>query len=179
MIKLQDFAAQQGVTDRAIQKQLKKYASELEGQFERRGPNGTWLTDEACDFLRGKMKQQPMVIFEEDPRLKELEAKVADLQAKLEKKADQLLIAQEQTQRAQERVAALQEKVDEIPKLEAAKELHERELKVKDEQVEIARAQQAGAEAKVAELQAKLEAEIQQNRDLRNTPLWKRIFNWK
>jgi len=64
MIKLQDFAKQQGVTDRAIQKHLKTYATELEGLFQRKGPNGTWLTDEACEILRSKMKQQPVVVSE-------------------------------------------------------------------------------------------------------------------
>lgn len=76
MIKLQDFARQHGVTDRAIQKHLKKYETELEGLFERRGSNGTWLTDEACSFLLGKMKVNPVVVLEgesqaEVERLKE------------------------------------------------------------------------------------------------------------
>ena len=83
MIKLQDFAKQQGVTDRAIQKHLKTYAEELEGLYERKGPNGTWLTDEACEILRSKMKQAPPAIFEEDPRVKALEAANADLQKQL------------------------------------------------------------------------------------------------
>lgn len=63
MIKLQDFAKQQGVTDRAVQKHLNKYAEELEGLYQRKGPNGTWLTDEACEILRSKMKQAPVTII--------------------------------------------------------------------------------------------------------------------
>ena len=43
MIKLQDFAKECGVTDRAIQKHLVKYADELNGLYERKGPNGTCL----------------------------------------------------------------------------------------------------------------------------------------
>lgn len=66
MIKLNDFAKQQGVTDRAIQKHLKTYADELEGLYERKGANGTWLTDEACEILRGKMKQQPVIVGDSD-----------------------------------------------------------------------------------------------------------------
>lgn len=62
MIKLQDFAKECGVTDRAIQKHLVKYADELNGLYERKGPNGTWLSDAACDILRSKMKQQPIVV---------------------------------------------------------------------------------------------------------------------
>lgn len=62
VIKLQDFAKECGVTDRAIQKHLVKYADELNGLYERKGPNGTWLSDAACDVLRSKMKQQPIVV---------------------------------------------------------------------------------------------------------------------
>lgn len=62
MIKLQDFARQMGVTDRAVQKHLKKYAAELEGLYQRKGPNGTWLTEEACEILRNKMRQQPIAV---------------------------------------------------------------------------------------------------------------------
>jgi len=83
MIKLQDFAKQYGVTDRAIQKHLKKHEKELEGHFDKRGPNGTWLDEYACDFIRGLMKQQPMVISEEDPRVGILEAEKKELEAQL------------------------------------------------------------------------------------------------
>ena len=79
MVKLQDFATQQGVTDRQVQRLLKKYESELQDKFERHGHNGTWLTDEACEILRSKMKQQPIVVSDEDPRLEELRREIAAL----------------------------------------------------------------------------------------------------
>ena len=62
MIKLQDFANQCGVTDRAIQKHLKNHEKELEGHFSRRGPNGTWLDEYAQDYIRQFMKIAPIVI---------------------------------------------------------------------------------------------------------------------
>lgn len=62
MIKLQDFAAQQNVTERQIYRLLQKYADELQGLYERRGQNGTWLTDEACEILHSKMRQQPVIV---------------------------------------------------------------------------------------------------------------------
>lgn len=77
MIKLQDFAVQQGVTDRQVQRLLKKYEEELQGHYERKGPNGTWLTDEACDILRSKMKQAPAAVFEPDPRVGQLQQDLA------------------------------------------------------------------------------------------------------
>ena len=80
MIKLQDFANQQGVTDRAIQKHLKTYAEELEGLYQRKGPNGTWLTDEACEILRSKMKQAPVTVFEASEQEEELRAQIRKLE---------------------------------------------------------------------------------------------------
>ena len=52
-IKLSDFARDCGVTDRAVQKHLKKLETELEGHFERRGPQGgTWLDELAQEKIR-------------------------------------------------------------------------------------------------------------------------------
>lgn len=96
MIKLQDFAKQQGVTDRAIQKHLKTYASELEGLYERKGPNGTWLTDEACELLRSKMRQMPMTIMDVAAVDQELREKLEEKQSKIEKLQDALLEAKDQ-----------------------------------------------------------------------------------
>ena len=60
MIKLQDFAKQHGVTDRAIQKHLKKHEKELEGHFFRRGPNGTWLDEKAQEYIKSLMIIKPV-----------------------------------------------------------------------------------------------------------------------
>ena len=62
MIKLQDFARECGVTDRAIQKHLKNHEAKLEGHFERRGKNGTWLDETAQSYIKSLMIQQPIVI---------------------------------------------------------------------------------------------------------------------
>lgn len=129
MIKLQDFAREQGVTDRAIQKHLRKYEAELEGLFERKGPNGTWLTDEACEFLRSKMvTPPPPVLFSEDPRVERLETKVAELEGRLEKKEAMLTVAQEQVQEAQRNVNTLQAKAEEHRLLEAANQSLQRDV---------------------------------------------------
>lgn len=82
MIKLRDFARERGVTDRQVQRLLKKYETELTGQFERRGQNGTWLTDEACNFLIGKMRTSPVVVGDEQ-QLRE--------QVQLRKENDELM----------------------------------------------------------------------------------------
>ena len=83
MKKLQDFAREMGITDRAVQKHLQKYAAEFEGHVERKGPGGTWLDETAQEILRGKIKRQPITVFEEDPRIERLQSENADLQNRL------------------------------------------------------------------------------------------------
>lgn len=87
MIKLNDFARAQGVTDRQIQRLIKKYAAEIEGKYERKGPNGTWLSDEACDFLRSKMKAQPIALYDDakDRQIQALEADKKELKEENDK----------------------------------------------------------------------------------------------
>lgn len=174
MIKLQDFAREMGVTDRAIQKHLKKYEAELEGLFERKGPNGTWLTDEACEILRGKMKQQPIAIFEEDPRIERLETRVRELEGRLDEKEKLLALSQEQVQRSQEKVAELQEKVGEIRLLEQSKDLAERELETKDKMIELAEDRRLEAEQRATDLQALLD-QIAGSRGMKRRKLLKEL----
>lgn len=135
MIKLQDFARQQGVTDRAIQKHLKTYADELEGLYERKGPNGTWLTDEACEILRSKMKQQPVVLFEEDPRIPKLEARVAELEKLLFEKDKILTLSQQATQEAQNKVNSMLDEVKKVKALEEGREALEGKIKGLEEEL--------------------------------------------
>ena len=112
MIKLQDFARECGVTDRAIQKHLRTYADELDGLYQRKGPNGTWLTEEACEILRSKMMKRPAAIIEEDKRVPELEARVRELEK-------MLTMAQQRVDAAQGRVLELQEQASRVALLEA------------------------------------------------------------
>lgn len=67
-MKLQDFAQECGVTDRAIQKHIQKHEDALRGHFERHGPNGTWLDDFAQDYIKGLMVQRPLTVVS-DTRL--------------------------------------------------------------------------------------------------------------
>ncbi len=72
-VKLQDFAKQNGVTDRAIQKHLKKHEAELEGHFWRKGPNGTWLDEFAQMYIKNLLREQPMVVYEHNEKIELLE----------------------------------------------------------------------------------------------------------
>ena len=129
-VKLQEFAREQGVTDRQIQRQLKKYAAELEGLFERRGPNGTWLSEEACIFLKSKMKRDSFIAKErEEQHLKQIESLKAEVdrfkqrELVLNKKVEE---AEENAQKAlKELTEAHQSFEDELKKVNEA---YEREL---------------------------------------------------
>lgn len=80
MIKLQEFAKMQGVTDRAVQKHLKKHEKALEGHFQRLGPNGTYLDDFACEFIRERMLKAPIVISEASEENEALRREIDSLQ---------------------------------------------------------------------------------------------------
>jgi len=151
MIKLQDFATQQGVTDRQIQRLLKKYAADLEGKFERKGPNGTWLTPEACEILRSKMRQQPIAIIEPDKRAEELQERVRELEQLLSEKDKMLTISQKATQDAQDKVNLMLEEVKKVKALEEGKEA----------------------------LEGKIEALESENERMKKASLWERIRGWK
>lgn len=131
MIKLQDFARQCGVTDRAIQKHLKKYAAELEGLYQRKGPNGTWLSDEACEILLTKIKRQPAAILDPqtNSRLIELEAENKKLREMLDK--------------AQERVSAAQELLSVAQGAQARLEASERLLEASEAEKKALQAENA------------------------------------
>ena len=125
MIKLQDFARECGVTDRAIQKHLKTYANELDGLYQRKGPNGTWLTDEACEILRSKMKQTPPAVSDQQT-IREKEALEKENKRLNEMLGSQGIIIgqmhQEICELQQFKIAALEER----KLLEASREAQER-----------------------------------------------------
>lgn len=184
MIKLQDFARECGVTDRAIQKHLKTYAEELEGLYQRKGPNGTWLTDEACEILRSKMKQQPIVvgdgeIYRKNEELRQkvevlqeklilAHEKIADQQLQLDQgKANQLMLqaAEEQAKKATEDLAAVHQQ------LGAARQEAQDLKQVNDQQAQDLAAARAEADAEHLEA-ARLRAELED----RKAHPWKYLF---
>lgn len=79
MIKLQDFARSCGVTDRAIQKHVKKHHEELEGHILRKGPNGTWLDSYAQEYIRSLMITKTVAVSDGKSvkRIQELEVLVS------------------------------------------------------------------------------------------------------
>lgn len=167
MVKLQDFAREMGVTDRAIQKHLKRYAEELEGLFERRGPNGTWLSEEACELLRGKMKSSPVVVADNSLMLENdrLKKEIERLHMKLEDKQDKIEILQEQN-------ASLALAGTRIQLLEADNEAAK--LKVSEAEKTVQEASEALK--RVEDEKHLLEQQIAA---MKKAGLWKRIRGWK
>lgn len=60
IIKLNEFADEQGVSVRTVQKKLTagRYQQQLEGEFLRTATDGTWLSAEAAEFLKGTFRTQ-------------------------------------------------------------------------------------------------------------------------
>ena len=75
LVRLRDFAAANGVTERTMQKHLRKLETELAGHYDRRGPAGTWIDETAQQMILSKLQRSlPAVvdtsILEENERLK-------------------------------------------------------------------------------------------------------------
>lgn len=143
MIKITDFAKQQGVTPRGARKLLQTYEKELDGHFERRGQNGTWIDDTAQEFLRSKMIQNPVTIYDEKAlpfyeELKKEQAENRELREKLTKAFEQLAKAKDEQLQTQLQLA---EKVAEQKFLEAGKEQAEKQaiaLRQRNVEIEVA-----------------------------------------
>lgn len=60
IIKLNEFADEQGVSVRTVQKKLTagRYQKQLEGEFLRTATDGTWLSAEAAEFLKSTFRTQ-------------------------------------------------------------------------------------------------------------------------
>lgn len=172
MVKLQDFAQSMGVTDRAIQKHIKKYAEELDGLIERKGPNGTWLTDEACELLRSKMKQQPLTIMDADPRAERLEERVRELENRLDEKDRILTFTQKQ-------VMELQEKAGRVLQLEADNAAAEERAKKAEGALDLAVGEKLDLQVKLEEAEERARAAEAEAERLKNRGFFARIFNLK
>ena len=137
MIKLQDFAHQKGVTDRTVQKHLKKHEKELKDHFQRKGPNGTWIDDFACEFLSDLMKTNAVAVSDVAllEKNKELEKENQALMRKVQEYAEKIAVLYEERAENAQKIALaevnqllLEDKNDEI-------EVLKRELKAAQENV--------------------------------------------
>lgn len=93
VIKLNDFAAENGVSLRTVQKKLitERYRNALEGEFIRTSSNGTWITENAATFLKTTLKSKAVGYISTEHYEQELE----EARIKIEKLQDTLLDIQQ------------------------------------------------------------------------------------
>lgn len=155
MTKLQDFAAQQNVTERQIYRLLQKYADELQGLYERRGQNGTWLTDEACEIIHSKMRQQPVVVSDGS-----LARQTGELKAKNLELLEELHTVQADMIELQKQNTKLIAETSRISLLEADNDVKAQKLITADEEKQ-------QLQAEIEQLRQQLESEKQRPLTLR------------
>lgn len=178
MVKLQDFARQQAVTDRAVQKQLKRYEkAELQGHFERQGPNGTWLDDYAVEFLLSKMKRKPIVVYdrENSDLLKEnsmLKSQIIELQQQLKISDEEKRLLQDKADQAQ---ALMQSNEDLQQQLRAAEAAH----RAAAEELTQTTNRNAELQGELRDVRAEAAETRKELEELQNQGLFARIFRRK
>ena len=78
---LRDFATEQSITLRALQKHVKKHENELDGHIIRYGPpKGTYLDEYAQEYLSGLLVGHPLAVLD-DNLSQELERVRIELEA--------------------------------------------------------------------------------------------------
>ena len=170
MLKLQDFAAQCGVTDRQIQRLIKKYSEELKGHYERRGQNGTWIDEEGQKALRSKMKTNPPSVVD-DTLLKKIEMLEDRIERKdviIERMQERETAKDKMIEQLQSEKLLLEEKADErineaVKNTEdVLKSQHEHDMQLADQREQ--------------KLRERLE-EVQKQLEEARKPWYKKIFN--
>lgn len=161
---LRDFAAENGVTVRAVQKHIAKYADELEGHLTRYGaPRGTYLDEYAQEFIAGHFVKDPIAVIDnslsdENERLKaELEAANKRIISLLEERTAL-------TERALQ--AEAHKAIAEASQQDQERRTAEAETRAQQLEDELATAKERAAEA---------EAETMK---LKSRSLWQRITRW-
>lgn len=163
MVKLQDFAKECGVTDRTIQKHVQKHEEALEGHFERRGPNGTWLDEYAQDFIRGLMIQPATPVIGDARTVRENE----ELRQALLEKDAKIQAQKEFIDRLLAENGRLQGNTARLEASEQAKALLEAQNAQHRQDADNARLEAASARQETKEVTRELLASQDDNADLR------------
>lgn len=190
-MKLTDFARLHNISDRHARRLFSENQADIDGHYQRRGKAGTEIDDVAAEYLASKLQKPANTpLLPGTTRDQEYIGKYVDLTIKY---AELTQASNELYKKLSDTQEQLAESNKTVALLEAAKE-QQADLQSRVEQAEAraneaeqerleseyqARAREHELEVKTAELQAKLDAEIQRNRDLKATPLLKRIFGWK
>lgn len=177
MIKLQDFARECGVTDRAIQKHIQKHEEALQGHFERRGVNGTWLDDFAQEFIRNLMVQSPPAVVSDSRLMLENE----DLQKQLTQRDAKIEALQELLDKAMAENSRLSSTVGRLEGSDAAHKLLEDNLRKEADTRHLeateARRKREEAETRANALEVTLARQKARERALMARGLFARLVN--
>lgn len=150
MMSLRDFAASNGVTIRAVQKHVAKYAEDLEGHITRYGPpRGTYIDEEAQKILSAHLIGDPVAVMDNE-LTKENERLRSELEA------------------ANQRIIAL---------LEERTALTERALQAEATKA-LAEATQQEQEQRAMEAEERAATAEEAIQKLKGRTLWQRIRRW-
>lgn len=193
MIRVRDFAVQQGVSERTVQLKLKASKEILEGHVDRRGKLGTWLDEFAQDYLRGQLMHQTVQVVESSETVQRLLADLAEAEKRcgkaleevarlneeraqlIEEYGGRLLIAEGNVAEAEARVTAAEEQgrkdreaadtaLKELAKLKGENDILKNVVNSKTRQI-------SDLETENGDLKA-------ENGDLKSAGLFTRIFKW-
>lgn len=156
MITIKEYARNQNVSYEAIRKQLKRYASELDGHIIRQGRQQL-LDDHAIDFLNTKRQENPIIVVnqENSEYIKELENKVSALQALLVQRNEDLQKVQNlaDTRLLESSKAKYLEK--DVERLELALNRSENDIKQKDDELHLVKQQLLNKENELNKLRSR------------------------
>lgn len=175
MLRVKDFAAQQGVSESIVYRHIRQHREEL-GENVIKKAKATWLTDEGQDFIRNRMVQQPLVLQNNPPELEELRDQVRDLKTenKEQAAANRKLIVMLEASQAENK--KLTEKAARVDLLEAGAAEHEKQLSTAHQETEKEKNRADQAEEENSELRRKLEEAENQIKAMKGRGLLARIL---
>lgn len=132
MIKVQDFAHSKGVKDKAIYKHINKHRDELGEHVQKKGNNGTWLDDYACEYISSLMISNPIVLgdSQQQQEIERLKAENVKLKNKVIDLQDRMLIMSEQLQLSSSAQLLLEDRNKQLDDLKADHDELKKELEV-------------------------------------------------
>lgn len=170
MITIKEYAQKQNVSYEAIRKQLKRYASELEGHIIRQGRQQL-LDDHAIEFLNTKRMENPIIVVnqENSEYIRELENKVAGLQAILAQRNEDLQEARNLADTRLLEASKVKYLEKDVERLEMALNRSENDIKQKDDELHLKNKEIDSKDLKIKELEKVVNK-------IKNKTLLQRIF---
>ncbi len=184
MIKLADFARENGVTDRAIQKHIKKHEDELNNHIDRLGNNGTWLDEYAQHYIRGLLLLKPAAVIQDNEEYRELEYEVQDLRQRLNAARDLLDVERAKNDGFMKAIAEAEVKSKLLEASESEKEQYKkeaercnREAEAAQREAEKARMESEKAKQEIDSASAAAQYAAAEVERLKGRSFWERLRN--